>query len=203
MDEIRTVFQDVIRKTVTPELAKIKKRLTSLETEIWNTLKGAGGTGPDPEWSEELEALKNWQDWGTAGSGYGHLPVVFPEELERRSSESEDMRGVSGSSSVQGEAKGDEDEGEEDTQSTEGEMTGDRGGNVDEYNEPESSEIEQEKVKTKAKVKKAKTKTKGGSGKMKMKGGEEKAKAKGVEDMHVDAEGMVGRNEEDEEMEDA
>ncbi|KAF9642018.1 hypothetical protein BDM02DRAFT_3194065, partial [Thelephora ganbajun] len=41
----------------------------------------------DPEWEEQFKTLKNWEEWGCPGTGYGHLPKIDPADLERRESD--------------------------------------------------------------------------------------------------------------------
>jgi hypothetical protein len=98
---MKQAFREVLQESVMPELKAIKKRMTTLEKEVWNVLKGVGrveGGEPDVEWTERLEALHSWARWGESGSGYGHLPVIIAEELEQRDTESEGVRGVEESS---------------------------------------------------------------------------------------------------------
>jgi hypothetical protein len=99
-EELKKVVADVIAESVTPNLRDVRERLGNLEKEVWNVLKGVGqsqgrgqGSVPDSVWSARLEALSNWDEWGRPGTGYSHLPVMMAEQLERRSSDSEDVRG--------------------------------------------------------------------------------------------------------------
>ncbi|KAF9642294.1 hypothetical protein BDM02DRAFT_3193529 [Thelephora ganbajun] len=65
--------------------------MSVLEKEIWNVLKGVQLDGDDPEWEEQFKMLKNWEEWGRLGTGYGHLPKIDPADLERRESDSDLM----------------------------------------------------------------------------------------------------------------
>ncbi|KAF9641807.1 hypothetical protein BDM02DRAFT_3133551, partial [Thelephora ganbajun] len=72
-----------------PYLASIRCWMSVLEKEIWNVLKGIQLDREDPEWEEQFETLKNWEEWGRPGTGYGHLPKIDPADLERRESDSD------------------------------------------------------------------------------------------------------------------
>ena len=124
LEDVRGVLEDVIRKSVTPEFAKIRRKITTLETELWNALKGVPRSGPDREWTEADETLKNWQLWGRSDLGYGHLPVVLPGDLERREAESEDVRGEPQSSSVHEEQEWPEEDEARATGEEEGDVNG-------------------------------------------------------------------------------
>jgi hypothetical protein len=85
VEEFRRVVKEEISRGIGSDLTLIKRRITSLEKEVWNILKGVGGRDEiDGEWEERWEVLQNWELWGVAGSGYEHLPGIDPKDLVRK-----------------------------------------------------------------------------------------------------------------------
>ena len=85
VEEVRKVVREEIRREVSGDLTLIKRRITSLEKEVWNVLKGVGGKEEkDGDWEERWEVLQNWELWGVPGSGYEHLPGIKAEDLVRK-----------------------------------------------------------------------------------------------------------------------
>jgi hypothetical protein len=88
VEEICLGVRKELRAEVSPLLRALKQEMRVLGTEVWALSKGAGGSG-DAEWADQVEALQNWALWGKAGTGFGHLPEINPEDLRRSETDSE------------------------------------------------------------------------------------------------------------------
>lgn len=60
----------------------VRKELEAVVLPVLQETKHGNQTG-------KTEALKNWELWGDASSGYGHLPKISPYDLVRRKVEIE------------------------------------------------------------------------------------------------------------------